>query len=492
MRRLQDFYESPEKLGDGAYGTVTRWRLRSSPSASPRAAVYYAVKQIRWQSICQGRQQRLEQEEAIRQELKTLVSLDHPNIAMIREWFEDANLGIFFVMDLCEGGSMQDVLEQICSEGSLPRRLEHAHRLQRYFRDLLYAVSYVHSRGVVHRDLKPENVMLTASHEGEEDGVKLIDFGLAVLAEGEGDGSNWQKGTMVFMAPEMFLNASGSLNEKSDLWSMGVILAWIASAFSVGSLQHPMLPMEDGNGFDVEWYSLYVAFRDTTPWYEALFGAMPPCCARLAGELLLYEPQDRASASSCLDNAWVKGGETASIDLLNGAVENMRDFSRLDVFERSMLSLLASNIDDTQARELQKIFEALDTDRSGQISRTELAEGLERCGIHVSAQEFDALFDNEDGSGMLNYHDFLSAAMGKRMVASEQAIARVFHSLDNSGTGKLGKEAFLPLLGEEEADRVSKKYSRRQSRSLDSEEFFEAIKGISRRRQSVRPSAVGA
>lgn len=89
-------------------------------------------------------------------------------------------------------------------------------------RQLLMAVSYLHSNKVMHRDIKPENIML--SYRKTLD-CKLIDFAAATdFKEDEHDNEiplKEVKGTSYYIAPEVI---SGSYTSKCDMWSIGVIL----------------------------------------------------------------------------------------------------------------------------------------------------------------------------------------------------------------------------------------------------------------------------
>ena len=87
------------------------------------------------------------------------------------------------------------------------------------------AVSFVHSKGVIHRDLKPSNILVT--EDGE---IKLIDFGVAMeFATAEGSGfTTWsadsRPGTLEYMSPEQARGEYLHIDERSDVYSLGVIL----------------------------------------------------------------------------------------------------------------------------------------------------------------------------------------------------------------------------------------------------------------------------
>lgn len=82
------------------------------------------------------------------------------------------------------------------------------------------AVAHAHERGVLHRDLKPSNLMLTRSGR-----VLLFDFGLAT-AEGSHQitRSGIRLGSLAYMSPEQVDGDASALDERSDIWSLGVSL----------------------------------------------------------------------------------------------------------------------------------------------------------------------------------------------------------------------------------------------------------------------------
>lgn len=90
---------------------------------------------------------------------------------------------------------------------------------QKYFRQLISGVEYLHSRGVAHRDLKPENLLLD-----NNDNLKISDFGLATIYRIQSKERLLEKkcGTLPYVAPEALVRAYYA--EPADVWSCGIIL----------------------------------------------------------------------------------------------------------------------------------------------------------------------------------------------------------------------------------------------------------------------------
>ncbi|MFF9015900.1 serine/threonine-protein kinase [Streptomyces sp. NPDC014870] len=90
---------------------------------------------------------------------------------------------------------------------------------------LVTALDEIHRVGLIHRDLKPENILLA------EDGVRVIDFGIARAAEPEGSTAltqtGWAIGSPPFMSPEQA--ESKELTPASDVFSLGSVLALAAT-----------------------------------------------------------------------------------------------------------------------------------------------------------------------------------------------------------------------------------------------------------------------
>lgn len=141
-------------------------------------------------------------------EIKVLASLNHPNIAGLHTALNVENQ-LLMIMEYVDGVTV----EQKLAAGPLPLQDAIDYTCQ-----VLSALGYAHSQGVVHRDIKPANMMLTS-----ENVIKLMDFG---IAKSKADRKLTMTGTTIgslfYMSPEQVQGAA--IDPRSDLYSVGVTL----------------------------------------------------------------------------------------------------------------------------------------------------------------------------------------------------------------------------------------------------------------------------
>jgi MAP/microtubule affinity-regulating kinase len=149
---------------------------------------------------------------AIEREIRILKSLDHPNIIKLIDVFR-SNGCIFLVLEHCEGGTLLDFI--------LSNKLKDLSEVKRLFRQIVESISYLHRRGISHGDIKPDNIVLTTDGD-----AKLIDFGYSKesLIGFDEDKS----GTVKYSSPELFVSGFYD-TQKSDIWSLGIILFVMAT-----------------------------------------------------------------------------------------------------------------------------------------------------------------------------------------------------------------------------------------------------------------------
>jgi hypothetical protein len=146
----------------------------------------------------------------IREEIHIMCQLDHPNIVRLEEVYEGSN-EIFLVQELCSGGELFDRLDD------QPDCHFTETQCIGLVKQMLSAVRYMHSKGIVHRDIKLENFLYSTSSPDAE--LKMIDFGLSKHFT-RGQKNNEPVGTPYTVAPEVLC---GNYDEKVDVWAIGVI-----------------------------------------------------------------------------------------------------------------------------------------------------------------------------------------------------------------------------------------------------------------------------
>ncbi|CAK9145510.1 unnamed protein product [Ilex paraguariensis] len=189
-------YHIYEAIGRGKYSTVYKGRKK-------KTIEYFAVKSVD-----------KSQKSNVLHEVRILHSLDHPNVLKFCSWYE-TSAHLWLVLEYCVGGNLMNLLQQ---DGKLPE--DSIHDLAR---DLVRALQFLHSKGIIYCDLKPSNILL------DENGrTKLCDFGLArKLSDISKTASSLlpqaKRGTPCYMAPELFQDG-GVHSYISDFWALGCVL----------------------------------------------------------------------------------------------------------------------------------------------------------------------------------------------------------------------------------------------------------------------------
>jgi len=152
-------------------------------------------------------------------EMRVTAAIKHPNTVRVYQYGHTTKGELYLAMELLEGKSLDDVMLE---EGPMAWR-----RVALIAGQIAAALQAAQGAKVVHRDLKPENIMVTRSPEFDT-WVKVLDFGLAHVGEGEGEGDEQltaygaRVGTPYYMAPEYV--QTFDLDHRSDLYALGVLM----------------------------------------------------------------------------------------------------------------------------------------------------------------------------------------------------------------------------------------------------------------------------
>jgi serine/threonine-protein kinase len=196
-------YRLDTRLGEGGMGEV--WRAARADDGPQRDV---ALKLPHPELLGGPFRQRFARERDV------LASLSHPHIAQIYDAGMSAGGHPYLALELVQGEPITDACR--AGRAGLHRRIE-------LVCEVLDALMFAHQRLIVHRDIKPSNVLVTP-----EDGVKLLDFGIAKLLRPDGSDEfpltqpAAHLATPGYAAPEQF--SGGAITVATDIFAVGVVL----------------------------------------------------------------------------------------------------------------------------------------------------------------------------------------------------------------------------------------------------------------------------
>lgn len=193
-------YRVLDILGEGGMGTVFRgW--------DPKLQREIALKTIHLGAKVDPdrREQMLD---GLLHEAVTVARMSNPNVVAVFD-IEDSGDAAFVAMEIVDGESLERYLQ-------MHGRLDPAHVVP-LGAAIANGLAAAHRAGVVHQDVKPANVLL-----GQEDSIKVTDFGIAAMITSAQKKKGTVFGTPGYIAPEAISEAR--VEPAGDLFSLGVIL----------------------------------------------------------------------------------------------------------------------------------------------------------------------------------------------------------------------------------------------------------------------------
>lgn len=307
-------YKIIAKLGKGGMGEVF---VAEDAELRRKVALKVLPKELAANS---------ERLDRFKREARAVAALNHPNIVTIYSVEEDNGVH-FLTMELVAGEPLSSRL----AAGSLPYEKSVAIALS-----LAKALAAAHAQGIVHRDLKPANIML-----GADDGIKVLDFGLAKLmpAAAVAEDSTGLPtltmtqpglvmGTAPYMSPEQVRGEE--VDPRSDLFSFGTVL-------------YEMLTGRRAFQGDTAAETMAAVLRADPPSLSGPDASIPSLLAKIVDRCLAKRTSDRFQSASDLAfqlESLADTGLTASPELVTTNERASRGLQRSPLAVLSLLAML--------------------------------------------------------------------------------------------------------------------------------------------------------
>uniref|UniRef100_A0A7S0ZZ78 Non-specific serine/threonine protein kinase n=1 Tax=Noctiluca scintillans TaxID=2966 RepID=A0A7S0ZZ78_NOCSC len=351
--------------------------------------------------------------------------MDHPNIIKLYETYQDSR-NMYLVFEYVAGGALFD---RIIETGQLTEA-----QAAGIMKQIIQAVFYMHEHRVCHGDLGPESFHFLTRDPIPENVLKLVDFGQSCEFE-PGQKFTTRTGQTIYVAPEV----SEVRNDSAiDLWACGIIMHSLLCGYQpfTGGRDHVIREKVRIGNFHF----------DATHWKDVSKDAQ-----HLVRQLLKPDPHSRFTAEQALNHDWIarQAPRVRDVPLPPSLLDNLRTFQKMNVLKKAALHVIAGKLNDENMRKLREIFMALDARGDGLLTVTEIKEGLQRARMDDVAADVDFLKEDLDHGGVVDYTEFLAAAVEKHTYLQEDLCRAAFRVFDRDGDGKISTDELAMVLDTE-------------------------------------------
>eukprot|EP00435_Cladocopium_sp_Y103_P058488 s288_g20.t1 len=272
----------------------------------------------------------------------------------------------------------------------------------------------------------------------EKNFLKIIDFGLSCKFT-PGKPLSTKAGTPYYVAPQVL---AGNYDQLSDLWSCGVIMYVLLCGYPpfFGDTDSEVLAKVRLGNFNF----------NPADWKNVSEDAKT-----LIRHLLKMNPKDRYTAEQALNHEWIKNKapKASGVTLQSNFVDNLRGFRSQNKLKKAALHIIAGQLNEDQIKALRDTFMGLDKNGDGLLTPAELKEGLQKAGLKEIPPDLQAIMEDvdADGSGVIDYTEFLAATLDRRQYIQEDVCWSAFRVFDRNGDGKISQDELKMVLHNSEA-----------------------------------------
>ena len=421
-------YKRGKLLGKGAFGNVYESK---NPIFDNKIAMKIIDKNKIYINDINNEIQN-EEKEDMKSEINILKKLSHPNIVRIFEFYETDNY-FYIITEFCKEGELSNYLNKnILSEAQLCV----------IFYQVFSGLIYLHQNHIIHGDLKPQNILISSIENNSEYNekyawIKIIDFGTAKIFKKTIIKGDDIVGTLYYIAPEVFSSNYDNYDEKSDIWSVGIIL------YKALTKKYPFIGKSD----EETVHYILEGEHDTRPlmnYSEEL--------QDLIKNLLMKDPNKRPSAIEALNHKWFKKFNGRRLfsdfkkDEMTQFLNNLYNFSYSKILQL-VIAFLVHNLPETESvQKILKLFRYFNESGDCELTKEELKKGLNKFKTEIDFEEkLDKIFDELDGdkNGTIEFEEFLRGCIDKSEILNDKYINYAFKFLDKENKKSLSLEQIM-------------------------------------------------
>lgn len=404
----QDYQLTSKVLGTGYSGSV---RLARAKRGDANQTV--AVKTFKLRGL------KAAQRERLLSEIEVFLCMDHPHVARLLKVYE-TDVQLSLVMECMEGGELFNRIAE--AERFTEERAADATR------QMLLAVNYLHSQGMVHRDVKLENFLydLEDSHH-----LKMIDFGFSKYTDRTAR-MRTSCGTLAYVAPEVL---NRNYTSQCDLWSIGVIVYILLSG---------QMPFNGHADSEAQIKQIKGGRYNFPPehWKNVSSEAQG-----FTSALLQVDPARRLTAKQALEHRWIaRNCESVAPQVDIAVMEALASWSKAPKLQRACTSMMAWTLSNKHHAQVRDSFLAIDVDNDGSISPADLRQAMQD-NLLVPAEDTEELLAAFEGQN-IHYSDFLAAMISSCIDLDDELLKSTFSKFDVGDAGYIDSQALRGVLGD--------------------------------------------
>ena len=453
-------YSEIKDLGSGSYGVVKKVYLKSNPET------IRAIKIIPKKLLIEG-----VDSSKLLDEILILKNIDHPNIMKLYEFFED-NENCYMVSEFCDQGDLLQKLDKLNYMNEIVVKF--------LMEQILNALAYLHSKGVIHGDIKLENVMLyTTTKETPKQSftiinktldksqslqkeieesftneneklktqpsnksiqminnmlnyeIKLIDFGCSKIFTKRGERKSGIIGTSSYCSPEVIDNL---YDERCDEWSCGVLMYLLLCG---------EFPFEGETEEEVFKKVKKCEFDFSPPHFRRI----SKNCKDLIKKLLEPKIQKRIKAIDALKHPFFTESFNPDAALKkkdNSIIEKLFNLTvPKSQFHRAILSYMSSNyLSKDEEKKLRTVFRYIDYNDKSYLTKGKIKKALKEFGKDFTEEDIENIVKALDGNknGAIEYHEFIQGVCDKISLFNDFNLKNIFNIIDHGNKGYITSE----------------------------------------------------